>query len=49
MGDILLDKGIIKAVGRVPRALLDAVGPKLVVKNVHEAWVSPGMFNPISY
>ncbi|KAF8684214.1 Carbohydrate esterase family 9 protein [Rhizoctonia solani] len=42
LGDILLDKGIIKAVGRVPSGLLDAVGNKLVVKNVQGAWVSPG-------
>ncbi|ELU40945.1 amidohydrolase [Rhizoctonia solani AG-1 IA] len=41
LGDILLDKGIIKAVGRVPSGLLDAVGNKLVVKNVQGAWVSP--------
>ncbi|KAG8730747.1 hypothetical protein FRC11_005897, partial [Ceratobasidium sp. 423] len=43
LGDILLDKGIIKAVGRVPHALLDAVGSKLVVKNVQGAWVSPAI------
>ncbi|KAL5631170.1 hypothetical protein ACGC1H_006866 [Rhizoctonia solani] len=43
VGDVLLDKGIIKAVGRVPPALLDAVGSKLVVKNVHGAWVSPAI------
>ncbi|KAH7339931.1 hypothetical protein B0J17DRAFT_570590 [Rhizoctonia solani] len=43
IGDILLDKGIIKAVGRVPPPLLDAVGNKLVVKNVHGAWVSPAI------
>ncbi|CAE6507923.1 unnamed protein product [Rhizoctonia solani] len=43
LGDILLDKGIIKAVGRIPPALLDAVGSKLVVKNVQEAWVSPAI------
>ncbi|CAE6420173.1 unnamed protein product [Rhizoctonia solani] len=43
LGDILLDKGIIKAVGRVPPALLDAIGSKLVVKNVQGAWVSPAI------
>ncbi|CAE6451909.1 unnamed protein product [Rhizoctonia solani] len=43
LGDILLDKGIIKAVGRVPPALLDAIGNKLVVKNVKGAWVSPAI------
>jgi hypothetical protein len=42
LGDILLDKGMIKAVGRVPPALLDAIGNKLVVKNAQGAWVSPG-------
>ncbi|QRW21792.1 carbohydrate esterase family 9 protein [Rhizoctonia solani] len=41
LGDILLDKGIIKAVGEYPLGL-DAVGNKLVVKNVQGAWVSPG-------
>lgn len=44
LGDVLLDKGMIKAVGRIPPALLDAVGSKLVVKNVQGAWVSPGTF-----
>ncbi|CAE7231904.1 unnamed protein product [Rhizoctonia solani] len=43
LGDVLLDKGIIKAVGRVPPALLDAIGNKLVVKNVQGAWVSPAI------
>ncbi|KAJ1304895.1 hypothetical protein OPQ81_006029 [Rhizoctonia solani] len=43
IGDILLDKGIIKAVGRVPPGLLDAIGNKLVVKNVQGAWVSPAI------
>lgn len=42
VGDLLLDKGIIKAVGRVPPPILDAIGHKLVVKNVQGAWVSPG-------
>ncbi|KAF8597515.1 hypothetical protein BDV93DRAFT_479402 [Ceratobasidium sp. AG-I] len=43
LGDVLLDKGIIKAVGRIPPGMLDAVGSKLVVKNVHGAWVSPAI------
>ncbi|CCO35688.1 hypothetical protein BN14_09806 [Rhizoctonia solani AG-1 IB] len=43
LGDILLDKGIIKAVGRVPPGLLDSIGNKLVVKNVQGAWVSPAI------
>jgi hypothetical protein len=47
LGDVFLDKGMIKAVGRVPPALLDAAGSKLVTKNVGGAWVSPGMFIPV--
>ncbi|KAG8777703.1 hypothetical protein FRC12_000242 [Ceratobasidium sp. 428] len=43
LGDVFLDRGLIKAVGRVPQALLDNAGPKLVTKNVGGAWVSPGM------
>ncbi|KAG8681659.1 hypothetical protein FRC08_015500 [Ceratobasidium sp. 394] len=43
LGDIFLDKGIIKAVGRVPPVLLDNAGSKLVTKNVGGAWVSPAI------
>ncbi|KAG9118853.1 hypothetical protein FRC07_006429, partial [Ceratobasidium sp. 392] len=43
LGDIFLDKGLIKAVGRVPDVLLDNAGPKLVTKNVGGAWVSPAI------
>ncbi|CUA74661.1 DNA-directed RNA polymerase II subunit RPB1-B [Rhizoctonia solani] len=43
LGDILLDKGMTKAVGRAPSALLNAIRNKLVVKNVEGAWVSPAI------
>ncbi|QRV94368.1 carbohydrate esterase family 9 protein [Ceratobasidium sp. AG-Ba] len=43
VGDIFLDRGIIKAVGRVPPLLIDNAGPKLVTKNVGGAWVSPAI------
>lgn len=40
-GDLLLDKGIIKAVGRVPLHL--ERDPSIDVVDVHGAWVTPGL------
>ena len=42
-GDILLDKGLIKAVGHVPRSSLEAFNGDLVVIDVQNAWVTPGI------
>jgi hypothetical protein len=40
-GDVLLDKGLIKAVGHVKQSILDAYSD-LVTVNVAGAWVTPG-------
>jgi hypothetical protein len=42
VGDLLLDKGLIKAVGDIDQHILDAYGSDLVVADVDNAWVSPG-------
>jgi hypothetical protein len=42
VGDILLDKGLIKAVGNIDQRVLDAYGSGLVVADARGAWVSPG-------
>jgi hypothetical protein len=39
-GDVLLDKGLIQAIGHVPNALLDS--RDLVVLDAHGAWLTPG-------
>lgn len=41
-GDILLDKGLIQALGRIPSALLITSGDDLVTIDAKGAWVSPG-------
>ncbi|KZP34599.1 composite domain of metallo-dependent hydrolase [Athelia psychrophila] len=41
-GDVLLDKGLIKAVGKIGHGLLDAYGGAVVV-DLHGAWVTPGI------
>jgi hypothetical protein len=41
-GDLLLDCGLIKAVGRVDGRELEAYGMDLVVMDVGGAWVTPG-------
>lgn len=40
-GDVLLDQGLIKAVGHVDNALLRGL-KDLVIYDAHGAWVSPG-------
>lgn len=40
-GDVLLDKGLIKAVGKTDRAKLESL-EDIVVYDAHGAWVSPG-------
>jgi hypothetical protein len=42
LGDILLYKGLIKAVGYIPPGLLRSVGPVQTV-DVNESWVTPGL------
>ncbi|KAL0946374.1 hypothetical protein HGRIS_012604 [Hohenbuehelia grisea] len=41
-GDLLLDKGILKAEGRVPRAMLIGM-PDVETVELHGAWVTPGL------
>ncbi|GLB37488.1 putative carbohydrate esterase family 9 protein [Lyophyllum shimeji] len=48
VGDLLLDKGIIKAVGNIAQSTLDAYDD-LVVVDVKGAWVSPGIVDMHSH
>ena len=41
-GDMLLDNGLISAVGRVHKELLDSIQNELVTVEAHGAWVSSG-------
>ncbi|KZS86725.1 carbohydrate esterase family 9 protein [Sistotremastrum niveocremeum HHB9708] len=42
-GDVLLDGGVVKALGYVPDALLDDLQGNLVIENANGAWVTPGI------
>jgi hypothetical protein len=44
-GDVLLDRGLVQAVGRVPHSLVESL-PGLVEYDVHGAWVTPGSPSP---
>jgi imidazolonepropionase-like amidohydrolase len=44
-GDILLDKGVIKRVGRLRRDVLDVYGSDLVVIDAKNAWITPGIID----
>jgi hypothetical protein len=48
-GDILLDKGLIKAVGYVPRSTLNAFHKDLVIFDAKDAWVTPGIVDMHSH
>jgi hypothetical protein len=41
-GDLLLDKGIVKAIGRIPGWMLDKV-ENLTTVDAHGAWITPGL------
>jgi len=41
-GDLLLDKGIVKAIGRIPGWMLDRV-ENLTTVDAHGAWITPGL------
>lgn len=43
IGDILLEKGLIKAVGHIPQDFVAAFGDDLVVVDARELWVTPGI------
>jgi imidazolonepropionase-like amidohydrolase len=43
-GDVLLDKGLVVAVGYIPPSLLDSVGESGIrVEDLGGAWVTPGL------
>lgn len=48
-GDVLLDKGLIKAVGHVPSSAFEAFKDNLVVIDVQNAWVTPGIVDMHSH
>ncbi|KAF7312052.1 Carbohydrate esterase family 9 protein [Mycena indigotica] len=43
LADILIDRGLIKAVGKLEARLLKQYGPELVVIDAEEAWITPGI------
>lgn len=49
LGDILMDKGLIKSVGRVPRSTLNAIRDDLVTIDAKNAWVTPGIIDMHSH
>ncbi|KAG6903044.1 hypothetical protein C0995_007477 [Termitomyces sp. Mi166 len=49
IGDLLLDKGIIKEVGDVSQATIDMYSQQLVVVDAGGAWVSPGIVDMHSH
>ncbi|GLB33967.1 putative amidohydrolase [Lyophyllum shimeji] len=42
-GNIFLDKGIVKSIGKVPQYVLDRAGPNVTVLDAKGAWVTPGL------
>ncbi|KAF7317119.1 Carbohydrate esterase family 9 protein [Mycena chlorophos] len=48
-GDILIDGGLIKFVGKVKDSLLSQYGPELVVLDLKGAWVTPGIVDMHSH
>ena len=48
-GDILLDMGLIKAVGYVPQHKLNALKDDLVIIDAKNAWVTPGIIDMHSH
>ncbi|KAG6891465.1 hypothetical protein C0992_006196 [Termitomyces sp. T32_za158] len=49
IGDLLLDKGIIKEVGDISQTTIDSYGQQLVVVEAARAWVSPGIVDMHSH
>ncbi|KAG6900680.1 hypothetical protein C0993_004990 [Termitomyces sp. T159_Od127] len=49
VGDLLLDKGIIKEVGDISQTIIDSYGEQLVVVDAARAWVSPGIVDMHSH
>lgn len=41
-GDLLLDKGIVKGIGKISRRIIDNI-PNLTVVNASGAWITPGI------
>jgi hypothetical protein len=48
-GDILVDKGLIKAIGHVPRSNLKGLEDGVVVVDAKNAWVTPGLVDMHSH
>jgi hypothetical protein len=47
-GDILLDKGIVKGIGKISGRVIDNT-PNLTIVNANGAWVTPGLGNIFLY
>jgi hypothetical protein len=48
-GDVLLDKGIVKAVGYIPNRVLSVVSEAIEVHDLRGAWVTPGLVDMHSH
>ncbi|ESK97124.1 carbohydrate esterase family 9 protein [Moniliophthora roreri MCA 2997] len=48
-GDILLDKGLIKGIGRIAKSLISNYGNDLLVLDAHHRWVTPGVVDVHSH
>ncbi|KAG6845918.1 hypothetical protein H0H87_000724 [Tephrocybe sp. NHM501043] len=49
IGDLLLDNGIITAIGDISQSTIDAYGQQLVIVDAAGAWVSPGIVDMHSH
>lgn len=47
-GDLFLDKGIVKGIGKVSRRMIDNA-PNLTIIDAHGAWVTPGLGEPLNH
>jgi N-acyl-D-aspartate/D-glutamate deacylase len=45
-GDVLLKDGLIQAIGKIPRKVLEAAGKDLVEFDAKGGWVTPGSSDP---
>ena len=48
-GDLLLDKGLVQAVGYIPPAMRAKLEDDAVIVNADGAWVTPGLFDMHSH
>lgn len=47
-GDLFLDQGIVKGIGKVSRRMIDNA-PNLTIIDAHGAWVTPGLGEPLDH